>query len=88
MNRNRIAKAWEGYRLLVIPANASEVQVIECRRAFYGGAVSLFGAVLSGLTPEQEVTEDDLQVMFDIQEEIKAYVAEYNLDLPPSGKPS
>jgi hypothetical protein len=32
---------WLGYRQEVLPLNASEVQVTECRRAFIAGATSL-----------------------------------------------
>lgn len=33
-----LADAWASYRERVVPAEAGEVQVQECRRAFYAGA--------------------------------------------------
>jgi hypothetical protein len=35
---NDIGEAWHAYRLQVVPLNAPEVQVVECRRAYYAGA--------------------------------------------------
>ena len=37
-----VASAFESYRREVIPAAASDVQVEECRRAFYAGAWQMY----------------------------------------------
>jgi hypothetical protein len=33
-----VRKEWESYRRSVLPATAPEIQITECRRAFYAGA--------------------------------------------------
>lgn len=71
-----IEDAWLSYLRQVLPENAPEVQVIECRRAFYGGAATLFGSIMRSLSPGNGVTENDLQVMFDLEAELKAYSKE------------
>lgn len=53
-NVSAIETAWQNYRLLVLPADASEVQVTECRRAFFGGAAVLFSALMSNEHSEAE----------------------------------
>lgn len=37
-----IRTGWEEYRRSVMPQNAGQVQVMECRRAFYAGAMTMF----------------------------------------------
>lgn len=39
--KETVRAMWQGYRRAVIPADAPPVQIIECRRAFYGGAWAL-----------------------------------------------
>ncbi len=50
---NPIAEAWKGYRQDVVPKNASQVQVLECRRAFFAGArcLDVMHTVLASLPP-------------------------------------
>jgi hypothetical protein len=67
---NSIRVGWETYRQTVMPADAGEVQVIECRRAFYAGAVHLFGAVVDNSTlPEA----DAMQRLMNFQDELAAF---------------
>lgn len=40
--KETVRAMWLEYRRAVIPADAPPVQIIECRRAFYGGAWALF----------------------------------------------
>jgi len=69
----RLEPEWLSYRKEVIPKDAGGVQIEECRRAFYGGAVALFNAVMTMLDPQVEATEADLQKMQDLQEELAAF---------------
>jgi len=39
--RETIRAMWQEYRRAVIPADAPPVQIVECRRAFYGGLWAL-----------------------------------------------
>lgn len=53
-----LADAWASYRESVVPAEAGEVQVQECRRAFYAGAravEAMFSAMVD--MPDSEGAE-------------------------------
>lgn len=71
----RVAGEWASYRESVMPADASEMQVQECRRAFYGGA----RALLAGLTgdawfsPGPEATKADMEQMLELEQELKDF---------------
>lgn len=71
--KRRIETAWLSYRAVVIPAAAPSVQVIESRRAFYAGAQALLGLLLNQLGPESEPTEADLEMMDEIERELKTF---------------
>jgi len=45
---------WCIYRDAIIPSQAPPVQVEECRRAFYAGAVAMFDQILRATEPEDE----------------------------------
>jgi hypothetical protein len=72
-----IGAGWAGYHLLVIPANAPQVQVDESRNAFYAGAQHLFGSLMSILTDDAEPTEGEILRIARIDEELKLFVAEF-----------
>ena len=71
----RLEQEWLSYRAKVIPAGAGEVQVEESRRAFYAGAASLYGVVMNMLDPVLETTENDVQRMEDLQNELLEFGA-------------
>lgn len=52
-----IEKLWQSFRANVIAANASDIQLIEMRRAFYAGAASLMG--ICHAVGDDNVTEDE-----------------------------
>lgn len=68
-----IDKGWQSYRNLVIPRDAPEIQVNECRQAFYAGAAILFHALMTALDPGDDPTTADLQRMADIQNELDEF---------------
>ena len=68
-----IAKGWESYRRMVVPADAPPNQVEETRKAFFAGASILFEALMLALDPGDEPTEADLHTMADIQAEIDEF---------------
>lgn len=75
MSKRYIARGWESYRRMVVPADAGEVQINETRQAFYAGASILFTALTSPgmLDPGTEETEADMQTMADLQAEINEF---------------
>lgn len=58
-----LAAQWEGYRAAIIPAGAPAVQLRESKRAFYGGAFSLYTLIMDGLESGDEATPADLEFM-------------------------
>ena len=73
-----IAAGWESYRRLVVPSTVSQVQVDECKLAFYAGATVLFYSILKSLDEGDEPTEGDLQKMDDIHEEIERFTTTFD----------
>jgi hypothetical protein len=89
MSSHRIETLWINYRIMVLPAFVPEVQLIECRRAFYAGAASLFGSIMNSLSPGDDANEQDIQIMEDVQREFEAFGKELDHHmLGQSGKPS
>lgn len=69
----RLGKGWEEFVKAVLPADAPAIQLQEMRRAFYGGAETMFSTLLSAVSGVEEPTGADLQVMSDLAEEINAF---------------
>jgi hypothetical protein len=70
-----IELGFELYRLYVIPEDAPDVQIAECRLAFMAGAEHLFSSVISILDPGSEPSERDLRRMQAISDELTAWRA-------------
>jgi hypothetical protein len=67
---DRLGSAWREYANNVIPLNATAVQASECRRAFYAGASAMLTAILSMLSPGDDVTAADLTTMEELHVEL------------------
>ncbi|HKQ00514.1 MAG TPA: hypothetical protein VJ735_09310 [Actinomycetes bacterium] len=65
-----LAKEWASYRERVVPVNAHAIQVQESRRAFYAGAASLWGLLMTVLDPGEEPTDLDMAKMGAFQAEL------------------
>lgn len=73
-HKKLIDAGWRSYAEHVLPAGASKVQTQETKRAFYAGAVHLFGA-LGMFIGLGDVSEDaGLAIMESVDEEIKAFL--------------
>ncbi|TFH40740.1 MAG: hypothetical protein E4H01_16075, partial [Lysobacterales bacterium] len=76
-----IERAWQSYRVNVVPHDAGEVQLKETRNAFYAGAAILFTTLTSETFLDDDgggsidPTIDDLLKMEMIQEEIDEFGA-------------
>ncbi len=71
--RVSIASEWAGYSK-TLPESAGPAQFAETKRAFYAGAVALYGAILVNLSPEPEPTPEDIAYMVSIQRELDDYI--------------
>jgi hypothetical protein len=75
----RVARAWDTYRALVVPANAIDIQVRECRRAFYAGAQAILNTFLSieAGPPGVDPTEEQLQAGAEFLERVRLELEEF-----------
>lgn len=71
-----IADAWRDFEIQVVPLNASDVQRVETRRAFYQGANAMFTGIVGMLEPGKDPTEKDLRKMDEIQAEIDQFMGD------------
>ena len=74
-----IEAGWAGYRLLVLPQDASQLQIDECRTAFMAGSQHLFSSIMVVLDPGGDPTDADLKKMDLIDQELRAFAREMNL---------
>ena len=82
-----LATSWEGYRQMVVPPNASAIQVQETRQAFYGGATVIMTLIMGSLGKDEEATEAELKVLEDLDAEIREFGAEFDTrHLPPANR--
>lgn len=69
----KLEKAWREFEGKVIPATADEAQRRDMRGAFFAGASVAFFAVMEAGDPStEEPTEEELQALTDLHEELKA----------------
>jgi hypothetical protein len=73
MAKGLIEQGWDGFRQSVVPANASAVQVVEMRKAFFAGAAHLFAQAMLRLDPGTEPTEEDLAMLDGVHAELLAF---------------
>lgn len=76
MSRKYIESGWQSYLEGVMPADAPEIQIRECRQAFYAGAAVLMQSIKAGLDSGSEPTEADIRRMSDIHAELDVFGAE------------
>lgn len=78
MKKIIIKSQWEYYRDAVIPKQASVIQIVESKKAFYAGARTLLSTLFETLeeTDHDEPTEADLNTMVSIQKELDEFVDE------------
>lgn len=69
-----VEAGWVGYKLCVLPEEASDVQISETRFAFFAGAQHLFSSIMAVLDPgDIEPTQRDLERMSKIHDELKRF---------------
>lgn len=74
-NPNRALRAFESYRVRVIPTDAPVVEIRECKRAFYAGVVACL-AFSEDVSEGEGTTANDLLMMFQLQQELDQFNAD------------
>lgn len=72
MKRQLMKEVWNEFAQKCVPRNASGEQRKQLRKAFYAGAHQIFFRVMDGFAPESEPTEEDLQMVTDLYNELRA----------------
>src|SRR4051812_30169310 len=72
---------WAALRMMVMPSDASEVQVHEMRKAYFAGAQHLFSTMMVMLDPGEEPTDADMRKMDLIAAELEAWTREMKLEM-------
>lgn len=75
-----VADEWCDFNTTVIPVDAPEEQRIALRRSFYCGACSMFG-LLNWLSPDAEPTDEDIQHLDTLYEELRTFQQELATDI-------
>ena len=68
-----MVEQWDQFARVVLPADVSPTQRQEMRRAFYAGGQAIMFRVIESLAPDDEPTEEDLQVMTDLHDELQDF---------------
>lgn len=77
MDKKLLVKGgWALYRAQVMPHDVSDIQLRETRQAFYAGAQHVLACVMVSLDPGTEPTDDDLQRMDYLHEELEEFANE------------
>lgn len=75
VDRGKLIQAgWIALRVLAIPEDAPQVQIIEMQKAFFSGAQHLLSSIMTMLEPGGDPTEKDIKRLESIHEELKAWV--------------
>jgi hypothetical protein len=83
MKVESVAHAFEHYRRAVIPAEASAVQVEECRRAFYAGSYALLMNVAYHIGDESTPEDEGIRQLEALKAECETFVENLKPDVQP-----
>jgi hypothetical protein len=76
-----IEAGWVSMRQMVLDPDAPQIQLDEMRMAFFGGAHHTFISIMTILEPGTEATENDIQRMGSISDELDKFITKLELDL-------
>jgi hypothetical protein len=69
-----IEQQWLEYQRQVLPADASEIQIRECKRAFFAGARALETLLLTHLEDGDQITDAELKLVKELRDELSEFV--------------
>jgi hypothetical protein len=77
-----VAASFATYRARVLPPNASDTQVLECRRAFYAGAYFLLMNVAYNIGDDSIANNDGVAQLERLKDECEAFAITGGMPLP------
>jgi hypothetical protein len=80
--KHRMASSWLNFAAAVLPKDCTPAQHKDMRMAFYGGAWALFCMVMRELTPGPEATLADLNMMAELDAELREFAGLAGLETP------
>jgi biotin synthase-like enzyme len=74
IKRRMVAEKWDEFaRAAFRGRHIQSMQRREMRRAFYAGADSVLFGVVVALTPDREPTDQDVQLLEDLHDELREF---------------
>lgn len=67
------AEMWASYRRDVLPADAPDVQVLECKRAFYAGMVAVYTVLTFGVGSDSVTEEAGMEYLARLGSDLRAF---------------
>ena len=83
--RTSIGETWESYENEIMHPEAGEIQRFETKKAFYAGAAAMFQALNLGLDASQEPTQEDLDHVDHLLDELSDFLEKVKL-VSPNGR--
>jgi hypothetical protein len=74
-----IEAGWVMFRALTVHPDAPQIQLDEMRYAFMAGAEHLFSSIIGMLDPDEDPSQNDLERMYKIDNELEVYRKEMEL---------
>lgn len=74
-----IEAGWLGLRIAAVPLDAPAIQLENMRNAFFAGARHLMTTILNIMDDDRGPTDDDLHRMDQIEAELDAFIAAFEL---------
>jgi hypothetical protein len=87
MQVESVAGAFASYRAQVLPPDASDVQVLECQRAFYAGAYFLLMNIAHNIGDDSTPEEEGIEQLEALKTECEAFAAAGGMPLPVAAYP-
>jgi hypothetical protein len=81
-----IEAGFVGYRQFVLPPDAPQIQIDECRWAFFAGAQHLFSSIMAVMDSDREPTAQDMRRMDQIHAELEKFAGEIKHRVEAKGK--
>jgi hypothetical protein len=79
-----IEAGWVGFKLMVFPNSAPEMQLVAMRQAFFAGAQHLYTSILRVMDPGDEPTDDDINRMTLINKELRDFIDDFEMNHIPT----